>query len=98
MTGERGVVARVVVDQRDAVFIEPVVEFLVDGVQRDYAVVGQPEGQLEEEVRVSEERFVNSKGRFWRVEHSGGSLAIACRCRGGAASGPQIVAAMLRRR
>ena len=65
-------VPRVVVQHADAELVEPVVEFLVDGVQADYAAQRKPDGELEEEVRVPEEGFVD-------VEASAGGVGGAGR-------------------
>lgn len=65
MAGDWGPVASVVVDDRDAVFVEQVVEFLVDGVQTDGAREGEAQGELEEEVGVAQEGFVDVERR-WR--------------------------------
>ena len=52
-------VPRVLVDQAYAVFVEAVVELLVDRVERDDRAERKADAELEEEVWVSEERFVD---------------------------------------
>jgi len=56
-------VARVVVQDRDAVFVEEVVEFFVDGVEADGGGERKAQGELEEEVWVAEEGAVDVEGR-----------------------------------
>ena len=62
VAGERGVVACIVVDEGDAVFVEAVVEFFVDGVEIDDCGIGEAERELEEEVVVAENGFVDVEG------------------------------------
>ena len=59
MAGKRGVAARIVVDERGAVVIKAVVEFLVDGVEVDEFLVGHAQRELEEEIRVTQDCFVD---------------------------------------
>ena len=63
-------VPRVLVDQRDTVFVQPVVEFLVDGVEINDTGVGNPDAELEKEVWVPEQRLVDVEGLL--VEGRGG--------------------------
>lgn len=65
------------VDQREAVEVEEVVQFLVDGVEGEGGGEGQREQEVREEGGVAEEGFVN-------VEGAGGGLVsiVAVDCGG----------------
>ena len=47
-----------------AVFVEPVMKFFVDGVEIHHGLGREPDRELEEEVWVSEESFVDVEDRF----------------------------------
>jgi len=61
----RGMIRRIVGDDGGTVIIELVVEFLVDGVQVDYSGGWEANRELEKEVRVAENSFVNVEALVW---------------------------------
>jgi hypothetical protein len=58
-------VAGIVMYQGDAVQVQAVMEFFVDGVEVDDRRVRETERELEEKVRVSEDSFVDIESLFW---------------------------------
>jgi hypothetical protein len=58
-------VAGIVMYQGDAVQVQAVMEFFVDGVEVDDRRVRETERELEEKVRVSEDSFVDIERLFW---------------------------------
>lgn len=90
MRRERRVVPRVVMYEADAVFVKPVMEFFVDGVERDDGGVREADAELEEQVGVPEERFVDveggtgvagrAEGGAWKWD-AAGSATAGCRGR-----------------
>jgi hypothetical protein len=73
----------------DAVFVEPVMELFVDGIERDDSGVREADAELEEQVGVPEERFVDveegtgvadrAEDGAWEWDAAGCATA---RCRG----------------
>lgn len=75
-------VGSVIVDYADAVLVEPVVKFLVNGVEVHDCGWGKADGELKEEVWVAEngfvevERLVTVVRLVWKLQAPNGSCDV----------------------